>query len=417
VAAFAAGLTATIAYGNVTQLLSTIVTEPFDLSFFAALAITPLAVGVVGVGIWREAFAALAEGREPASPWIDGLAFAAGLVLGPELALEGVVVVRNTLVRDLTNLDGFLWAAVLVGGVVLLLAWLRTCASLWLRALGGRRSRAVEAAGLLVAASATTVFIGVFYAVRDLRSALAFSRLGSEAQHASVDAQVWTVPVRVWQYVMDGELLFVVQKPYFVPVLALLSLFPLAAVFVRRRPADTSWAFLDPGGELKTPSLSIRAFQPLLIGAAAGFAFLVLAAVVRLGMHYGASAETRALDATLLSFYVSMVALAILIQLVAGAAGAWRGGLVGALGASFVAGCFGWLGVVGGPTAGGCVTPLSLNPGPCAWTIESTFSWHVFQQVIAEGAIAGLAGGLVVVGAKALLHRRTAEDLHPAAAG
>jgi len=109
-----------------------------------------------------------------------------------------------------------------------------------------------------------------------------------------------------------------------------------------------------------------------------------------------------------------MVALAILVQLVAGAAGAWRGGLVGALGASFVAGCFGWLGIIGGPTAGGCVTPLSLNPGPCAWTIESTFSWHVFQQLIAQGAIAGLAGGLVVVGVRALLHRKHSEELQPA---
>jgi hypothetical protein len=320
-------------------------------------------------------------------------------------------------VRDLTNVYGFVWAAVLIGGVVLLLAWIRTCASLWLRALGGRRSRAVEAAGLVVAAAATTVFIGVFYAVRELRPSLAFSRLGSDVQHASVDAQVWTVPLRVWQYVMDGELLFIVQKPYFVPVLASLSLFPLAAILVRNRPTDAAWAFLDPGGELKTPSLSIRAFEPLAIGAIAGFAFLILAALVRLGMHYGASPATRALDATLLSFFVSMVALAILIQLVAGAAGAWHGGLVGALGASFVAGCFGWLGIVGGPTAGGCVEPLSLNPGPCAWTIESTFSWHVFQQVIAQGAIAGLAGGLVVVGVQALLRRRTAEELHPAAAG
>jgi MFS family permease len=186
---------------------------------------------------------------------------------------------------------------------------------------------------------------------------------------------------------------------------------------VRARHSEAPWAFLDPGGTLRTPTLSFRPFQPLVIGAAAGVGFLVLAAVVRLGMHYGVSAETRTMDATLLSFFVSMVALAILVQLIAGAAGAWRGGLVGALGASFVAGCFGWLGIVGGPTAGGCVAPLSLNPGPCAWTIESTFSWHVFQQVIAEGAIAGLAGGLVVVGVKALLHRRTAEELHPAAAG
>ena len=73
-----------------------------------------------------------------------------------------------------------------------------------------------------------------------------------------------------------------------------------------------------------------------------------------------------------------------------------------------------WLGIIGGPAAGGCVTPLSLNPGPCAWTIEATFSWHVFQQLITQGAIAGLAGGLVVVGVKALLHRKPAEELRPA---
>jgi hypothetical protein len=414
--AFAAGLTATIAYESVVQLLSTIVTEPLDLRFLSALAFAPLVIGVVGVAVWREAFAALADGREPAAPWLDGLALAAGLLIGPELALERSVTADDTLLRNLTTVDGLLWAAVLTGGVVLLLAWIRTSASWWVRALGGRRSYVAEATGLLTATAALTAFMGVFYGVRETRASLAVSRLGSELQHRAVDAEVWTVPLRVWQYVMDGELLFIVHKPYFVPVLALLSLFPLAAMLVRRRLTEAPWAFLDPGGELHTPTLSVRPFQPLLLGAGAGVAFLVLAALVRLGVHYNVSAETRATDAAILSIYVSNVALAVLVQLAAGAAGAWRGGLVGALGASFVAGCFGWLGIVGGPAAGGCVDPLSINPGPCAWTVDSTFSWHVFQQLIAEGAIAGLAGGIVVVGVHALLRRRSAEELHPAGA-
>jgi hypothetical protein len=235
--------------------------------------------------------------------------------------------------------------------------------------------------------------------------------------HQQVDAQVWTVPEHVWQFVMDDELLVIAHEPYFVPVLALLAFFPYAAILVRRRPTEAPWAFLDPGGELHTPKLDIRAFLPLAIGAAAGVAFLILAAVIRLAVHEGVSAETRATDAAILSFYVSLVALAILVQLFAGAAGAWHGGLVGALGAAFVAGCFGWLGIVGGPAVGGCIDPLSLNPGPCAWTVPAAFSWDVFKQVVTQGAIAGLAGGLVVVGVKALLHRRRAEQLHPAAAG
>ena len=66
--------------------------------------------------------------------------------------------------------------------------------------------------------------------------------------------------------------------------------------------------------------------------------------------------------------------------------------------------------------AGGCIDAISLNPGPCAWTVEASFSWNVFKQVIAQGAIAGLAGGLLVVGAQVLLQRRRAEELSPARA-
>ena len=414
VVAFAAGLTATIAFDSVKQLLSSFVSDPFDLFFLSGLVLVPLAAGIVGVAIWREAFAAHADGREPASPWVDALALAAGFALGPELALDRIVTPGGTLVRELDSIDGLIWAGVLVAGLVLIVAWIRTSASWWLRALGGRRPVVAQTIGLVVGGIALTAFTAIFSTVRELRPSLAVSRAASSVEHQQVDAQVWAVPERVWQFVMDGELLVIAHKPYFVPVLALLILFPFAAVLARRGPLDAPWAFLDPGGRLQTPPLTLRPLLPLALGAIAGLGFLVLAALIRLYMHYGVSAETRAMDVTLLSFFVSMVALAILVQLVAGMAGAWDGGLVGALGASFVAGCFGWLGIVGGPTAGGCVTPLSLNPGPCAWTVEATFSWHVFQQLIAQGAIAGLAGGLVVVGVKALLHRKPAQELQPA---
>ena len=415
IVAFAAGLTATIAYDSVVQLLSTFVTDPLDLRFLAAVAFAPLAVGVVGVAIWREAFAALADGREPASPWLDGLAFALGLVLGPELALARSITAEDTLLRELTTFGGLAWAAVLAAGIVLLFAWIRSSASVWLRALGGRRPGAAQAAGLLVAAAALTVFMGVFYALRGSREALAFSRAASEVEHTAVDAEVWVVPLRVWQFVMDGQLLVIVHRPYFVPVLALLCVFPIGALLVRQRPMEAPWAFLDPGGRLQTPRPTLRPLRPLVVGVAAGVGFLVLAALLRLAVHYGAEAETRATDAAILSFYVTTVSLALLVQFCAGAAGAWRDGLVGALGATFVAGCFGWLGIVAGPTAGGCVDPLSLNSGPCAWTVPAAFSWDVFKQVVAQGAVAGLAGGLIVIGAQALLRRRTAGELHPAA--
>ena len=272
-----------------------------------------------------------------------------------------------------------------------------------------------QTVGLLVARRALT------HSPPSTRLSASWSKPGDLArgvipEHQQVDAQVWAVPERVWQFVMDGELLVIAHKPYIVPVLALLVLFPFAAVLARRGPLDAPWAFLDPGGRLQTPPLALRPLLPLALGALAGLVFLVLAALIRLYMHYGVSAETRAMDATLLSFFVAMVC--------ARDPRPARGGRSGGVArrsrrraVSFVAGCFGWLGIIGGPAAGGGAMLLSLNPGPCAWTIDGTVSWHVFQQLILQGAIAALAGGLVVVGIHALLHRKRTEELHPAAAG
>ena len=415
VVAFTAGLTATIAYESVVVLLGSFVSDAFDLRVLAGVVFVPLAAGLIGVAVWREAFAAHAEGREPASPWVDGLALAAGFLLGPELALDRIAGADDTLLRDVFQGEGILWTIALVAGLVLILAWIRTSASWWLRGLGGTRPTLAQAAGLLVAGGALTVFTAVLYSMRQLGDAMTLSRLLSEQEHGFVDAEVWAVPQWVWQFVRDGELLVIVHKPYFVPVLALLVLFPFAAVLARRGPPDASWAFLDPGGRLATPPLTLRPLRPLAIGGLAGVGFLILAAIVRLGVHTIASAETRATDAAVLSFFVATVALALLVQFLAGAAGAVRGGLVGALGAALVAGCFGWLGIVGGPMLGGCIEPLSLNPGPCAWTVPAAFSWDVFKQVVAQGAILGLLGGIVVVGAKALRRRRSSDE--PVAAG
>lgn len=414
--AFGAGLTATIAFESVVQLFSTFSADTFDLRTAAALAFVPLAVGVVGVAIWREAFAALVDGRTPASPWTDALAFTGGLLLGPELALERTARGDATLLGGLDTTAGFLWLAALVAVVVLLLAWTRTSAWWWLAALGSRRPYVALATGLLTAAAGVTVFLGVYFGAHAVRESLAFSRAASASQHAFVDGEVWAVPRPVWQFVMDPELMVIVQKPYVVPALVLLAVFPLLAALVRRRDGDAGWAFLDPGGEVRSRPHDLHPLWPVAVGALAGVSFLALAALIRLSVHYGVDAATRATDAAILSIYVFTFAVALAVQLAAGAVAAWRGGLVASLGAVFVAGCFSWLAIVGGPFAGGCVDPLSINPGPCAWTVESSFALDVFQQVIAEGTIVGLAGGIAALGVRAALARRHAaeEELQPA---
>ena len=362
IVAFAAGLTAAIAYESVVELLALFMNEPVDLRFASALAFVPLAVGVVGVAVWREAFAALADRRKPASPWVDGVAFALGLLLGPELALS-LARLEEPLLRELASLEGLAWAAVLVGGIVLLLAWIRTSASWWLRALGGRRPGYAQAAGPARRRRGTERLHGCLLRRAEHADVLArlAPRLGAGAcpgRHAGVGGAPSGLAVR------HGRRASLHRHEAVLRAGARAArFFPYAAFFVRKRTQDAPWAFLDPGGLLRTPPLDQRPLEPLAIGAIAGLGFLALAVVVRLGVHSGVSPETRATDAAILSFFVSMVSLALLVQLVAGAAGAWRGGLVGALGAAFVAGCSGWLGIVGGPPRAAASTRSRSTPG------------------------------------------------------
>ena len=58
-------------------------------------------------------------------------------------------------------------------------------------------------------------------------------------------------------------------------------------------------------------------------------------------------------------------------------------------------GSIAWLGIVGGPAAGGCVDPVAINPGPCAWTVEAGFAWDLYRRIVVEGALVALAAGLV----------------------
>jgi hypothetical protein len=72
--------------------------------------------------------------------------------------------------------------------------------------------------------------------------------------------------------------------------------------------------------------------------------------------------------------------------------------LVGALAAAFTAGAIATTGIVVAPSVAGCVDQIAMNPGPCAWQVDAGFTWFVLRQVVVEGALAALAGGIVVLG-------------------
>jgi Zn-dependent protease with chaperone function len=419
--AFGTGIATTIAFESMVRLLVIYVTDPIDVNLLAAFVFAPLAMGAVGIGIWRGSWAKLAEAQTPPSTWSLALAFAAGLLLGPELALERFVPEENaTLIRALPG--SIPWIAALIVGLVLLFAWVGTSGEAWLRALAATsRPTRVNAVGLLFASGVLAIFVGIYYALYSTRLALDFSRDLSALEHDQVSDVAWLGPTWLYQLVRDTYTIIVLTKPVVFAALIALWLYPLAAWWRRRdQVGDAPWAFLEPGGRLRIPLLARGSFDPWLIGLLAGLACLAALLVLRLGLRAGVDADTRSEFIFPLAFLYWQLLLALLFQVVAAviAAARWYPrdlAVVAGIAAAFTTGVIATAGIVVGPSVAGCIDPIAMNPGPCAWDVDASFSWLILRLVVGEGAVVAVAGGLVVLGVHAVRHRRHAPVPAPTA--
>jgi hypothetical protein len=414
-AAFAAGVAATISFDSVQTLVASRVNDPLDVAMIAALVFAPLVVGVVGVALWRDRFGALAA-ETPAQPvWPLGLALVAGFLVGPELSLARAIAApgrRDGLLADLLQGESLLWIAALVVLVLLLLDWIANSASVWLRAEAARQSRDARTAALLVAAGVLTILLGAFYSLQEFSQGLVFSRELSAEQHAQISAVASAGPRWLWQLVMDSQTLVLLARPLIPAAVVLLWAVPLAVVLVRRRrTGEAPWAFLDQGGRLEPERPRVSLVRPLLVGAGAGIACLVAFAVHRGAVHGSVSIATRNTDEFVFAFFFWQIVIALLAQGLAGgvatALARDRARLAEGLCAATVTATIATFGIVAGPVAGGCVDPISIRPGPCTWDVSGDFTWDVWRQVVAEGAVAAVGAGLVVLAVAASLRPGT----------
>jgi Zn-dependent protease with chaperone function len=83
--AFGIGVATTVAFESMVDLITIYVDDPIDVHLLAAAIFAPLAMGAVGIGIWRGSWGSLAEAGSPPSTWPLALAIGVGLLLGPEL--------------------------------------------------------------------------------------------------------------------------------------------------------------------------------------------------------------------------------------------------------------------------------------------------------------------------------------------
>jgi Zn-dependent protease with chaperone function len=412
VVTFGVGVAATIAYESVFDLIARFASDPITINLLAAAVFAPLVMGAIGVGVWRGAWGALAEDARPRATWPFALALAAGLLVGPELALDRVVRPEGSLLRDALG-AGAVWILVLVVGLVLLLAWVGASAEAWLRApAGASRPTVPTVAGLLFASGMLAIFIGVFFALYDTRPVIAKSRSDTAIEHAEVMQVAWVGPVWLYKLVRDPYVMIVVTKPVVFLAIVALWLFPFLAWLRRRdRAVDAPWAFLEPGGRLRIPLLGRGSLDPWKVGCVAGLACLGAFLVQRLALKAGYDADTRLQLQFSAAFFYWQLLLGLATQgaaaIVATARAQANGlALIAGLAAAFVAGVIATAGLVIGPTIAGCFDPIALGPLSCGWHAEREFSWLVLRLLIAQGAVVALAGGLVVLGVRALVARR-----------
>jgi Zn-dependent protease with chaperone function len=356
-----------------------------------ALIFAPLAVGVVGLGIWRATFAARAIDKAPTGVGRVGLCLGAGIMLGTFLSFSNYFEPNSTNFT-IVFVYGLPWNVLLLIVLFFFFRWIAAGASIWLDVVTtGRSLRLIYTVGLMIASAVLVVWLAQLFGF-SLESE--FIREGGLTAFDPA-LVLLALPAQFLNALLQPETL-----------LALISLwaFPLAAWLWRGRvkmATGPNWAFLDSSLQ-RQPWSHQEPLSPrfaLTLGLQGGLVFCVLLLVARVGLRMGVSEDIRQTYQFKLVFYSSQVVLAVLLQagIAAIVAGKVRrlGSLYG-LFAAWVGGCVMVLGV------------LDLNVLFGA-TIDPFLTWQTFCLVVNGGALLVLpiaVGVSAVVGRARQTHRR-----------
>lgn len=351
-----AGIGGALVFASLHSLLSSLAygtNQPLLPAIGAGLLVGVLAVGIVGLGLWRETYAARVGLIEAAQPGLLGLAFGLGLMAARPVALE-YFVEPYLFARDLaTSLFraafGLLWALGVLLALALFFRWLAAGAQAW--TLVRRNARAPGPAlvvGLLLASVVLAAWLG--------------PALWLRGYDATVDEMVVASSVALLS-------LPTVVPPHPLTHFVNLALwvFPLAGL-VRARADGTEPPTSRLVGLAKGSMVAVIAF--------ALFVFLA-----RLLLHLSLPTAARESDAFKLSLYGGHLALAFGLQAIVGMIVALRaneGPVPHALAAAFLAGT-------------GMTAAMLLLSIPFGGTPDLSFLWTTFSHITVGGGAIVLA--------------------------
>lgn len=383
--AVAAGMAFAIMNGNF-QLLY----DQFDLplptkSIISALVFSILVVGILGMGVWRAAFARSILGN--ISIGKGRLAF--GVMLG-------------ILFRDFQgNLDStisFYWVFIELfwGGLLFLVLyalfhWIASTAEVWLEVAAASHSpRRVYLLNLALAIAITSI---------------AFAWLLTNHWFIETTSPTDPLQTAALLFVFFGSLYIGVINPFVLMALAGLWAVPMAAWFWRKQavPVKTaSWAYLEPVIAEIPSQLSESKWQPWLAaqtGIKIGILYCIIILIIRFLVRVSVLDEVIFSNDTykLIYFYVWIV-LAVLMQIRAAVIVSGKVKMIGwahGLFAAFSAGCVMTVGIL---AVNMLLILTSTDPAgpPVGGGLEPAFVWQVFSQVINFGTFFALIPAIVV---------------------
>jgi hypothetical protein len=398
--AVALGTVTSVLYAAVTDALTLVADLRPSVQWWAALVVAPLAVGVLGLTVWRYSVAAGSGGSSGRTVAV-GLAFGCGLLIGEAFSVfaaasaTGPVAPWSVPVPGQPSVTAFglPWSAVVLAGSAFFTWWLATSAEAWRDLRPAGRDGATVVSYLAAAGFAWVVWLGVLFALRD--GSPVIESVGAEwtAVREAVSARFWDGPLPVWVLVhplVDDVLL----QPLVAATFVVLWGYPLAGLVIRSRRA----------GRVAS---SVRV--AVLGGTVAGLAFLPLLLALRLALRSVLTPELRALPQLPDALYIWTLIVALGLQAVVSAVVAARVTdlvVAHALLAASIAGFLAAVGALGATAIASCapIFAVRVDPAGCGAVQLEVSDLHSVVQFM-------IGGALLAIPAAAAVHIvRTASD-------
>jgi Zn-dependent protease with chaperone function len=433
--AFGTGLAVTIAYGNVVTLVWLLrgSLDPLGTRWLAAAVFAPLAMGIIGIALWRGAIWGRARGVPLPGVVPTGLGLGAGLAVGQFLSASSAITGSWGVPTGVGPAIGVLSIAAEVGVSLLLVGWLAGTISAWVRVLWARAPAPVYLAITAVASGLLALWLGIHSFLLDLQPMFAAQTALARADYETLGSLPGAGPQWLWLLVEHPLGLYLTYRNLLLVGLLALWLTPLAAWLVPRRTLPGP-GYRSPDRALSpTPAAppprpgrrpSADAGLAVALGAVAAVCFGLVLLAIRVRLHRMYPAATRDLPEFAVLFNHWQIMLAILTQAATAAAMAVRQAIrrrplavpLGLL-AAFVGAVLMTVAIVFAIGLGGCANVFSIRPGPCSWKVDQAFVQLTLRRVLIEGALLSIISGLVGAGIGGLLARavRPAARTLPAA--